>query len=131
MKKPAAHQRLMDLVLSRMEQKCCPQGLNVILEELHWMGMTAITCEQLRSAVKADLSGSHPRLRAVAPDVYWLAEVNVPLGWSLYRDVRMLPCFYRRYPPQISWDDLDSPENILPYIQPSERRTESAPNGSR
>ena len=68
MKKAGAHDRLIDLILSRMEQKCSPQGLNVILEELHWMGMKSITCDQLRSAVKADLRGSHPRLRAVAQD---------------------------------------------------------------
>ena len=102
------------LVLDRLEQKCCPQGLHVILEELRWMGDRSITYEELWQAVRTELHAAHPRIRRVAEGVYWFAQTDIPLGWSLFADRRMLPCFYRRYPPAISWDDLDLPENVLP-----------------
>jgi hypothetical protein len=110
-----ARSYLINLVVERIERKCCPQGLNVVAEELRWMGMTSITSEQLRSAVRHDKTSPHPKLKSVAQDIYWLSDRNLPVGWSLYLDLRMLPCFYRLYPPQISWDDLDNPGNILPY----------------
>jgi hypothetical protein len=108
---------LMALILGRIEHKGSPQGLNVMAEELRWMGIRSITCEQLRSVAHSDLRSPHPQLRLVAEDVFWFAERNLPLGWSLYGDVRMLPCFYRVYPPRISWDELDRPENILPHSE--------------
>jgi hypothetical protein len=107
----------MTRVLARLEHKCCPQGLHVILEELHWLGDRSLTYEQLSHAVHTDLRASHPRIRRVAEGVYWFAELDIPLGWSLFRDQRMLPCFYRRYPPAISWEDLDRPDNVLPPPQ--------------
>lgn len=102
------------LVLERLEQKCCPQGLHVMLEELRWMGERSMTYEKLWDAVRADLRAANPRIRRVAEGVYWFAKLEIPLGWSLFRDRRMLPCFYRRYPPAISWEDLDLPDNLLP-----------------
>lgn len=101
-------------VLERLEQKGCPQGLHVMVEELQWLGDRSMTYEKLWHAVRTELSESHPRIRRVAEGVYWFADTEVPVGWSLYADRRMLPCFYRKYPPQISWDDIDLPENVLP-----------------
>ena len=115
----------MTRVLERLEQKCCPQGLHVIFEELRWMGDRTMTYEQLSDAVHSDLRATHPRIRRVAEGVYWFAELDIPLGWSLFRDRRMLPCFYRRYPPAISWEDLDLPENVLPPPQPKRRAQRS------
>ena len=45
---------VMEWILERMERKCCPQGLNVIAEELRWMGQESMTYEKLpwRSAPK-------------------------------------------------------------------------------
>jgi hypothetical protein len=105
---------VMDRILERIERKCCPQGLNVISEELRWMGQDSMTYEKLLQAVQIELRKPCPRIQSVAEGVYWFAGKNVPTGWSLYRDRRMLPCFYREYPPAISWDELDRPENILP-----------------
>ena|SRR5690348_10212411 len=104
----------MGWVLERLEQKCSPQGLHVVLEELQWMGERSLTYEELWHAVRTELRAAHPRIRRVAEGVYWFADADLPPGWSLFRDRRMLPCFYRRYPPAISWDDLDLPENLLP-----------------
>jgi hypothetical protein len=101
-------------VLERLEQKCCPQGLHVMVEELRWLGQRSMTYEKLLHAVRTELRGTHPRIRRIAEGIYWFADAEIPLGWSLYADRRMLPCFYRKYPPQISWDDLDRPENLLP-----------------
>ncbi len=101
-------------ILERIERKCCPQGLNVIAEELQWMGQETLTHEKLLMAVSAELRKPHPRLESVAEGIYWFANKSVPPGWSLFSDKRMLPCFYREYPPEISWEDLDRPENILP-----------------
>ena len=109
-----ASNSLIDLILERLRFKGCPQGLNVMAEELRWMGRSSITHERLRLAVRAELRMPHPRIRGVAEAVYWLSDHNVPVGWSLFHDQRMLPCFYRLYPPAISWDDIDAPENILP-----------------
>jgi hypothetical protein len=116
MSSAAAHKRVspMSGVLERLEHKCCPQGLHVILEELRWLGDRSLTYEQLSHAVKTDLRGPRPRIRRVAEGVYWFAQLDIPLGWSLFGDRRMLPCFYRRYPPAISWEELDLPENVLP-----------------
>jgi len=105
---------VMEWILERMERKCCPQGLNVIAEELRWMGQESMTYEKLRLAVSTELRKSHPRVQSVAEGIYWFAEKTIPAGWSLYGDKRMLPCFYREYPPVISWDELDHPDNILP-----------------
>ena len=105
---------VMDWILERIQRKCCPQGLNVISEELRWMGQDSMTYEKLSQAVRVELRKPHPRIQSVAEGIYWFAEKNVPAGWSLYGDRRMLPCFYREYPPLISWDELDNPENILP-----------------
>jgi len=111
------------LILARLEQKGCPQGLHVIFEELQWMGKRSITYERLRYAVRKELRAAHPHIRRVAEGVYWFSDVDVPLGWSLFGDRRMLPCFYRRYPLAISWDDLDRPENILPPPQGLARKS--------
>ena len=105
---------LMNCVLERLEHKCSPQGLHTMVEELQWMGLRSITYEKLWRAVRAELRTTRPRIRRVAEGVYWFVDTTIPFGWSLYRDRRMLPCFYRTYPPAISWDDLDRPENILP-----------------
>lgn len=106
-----------DFIIERIERKCCPQGLNVIAEELKWMGQSQLTLERLQQAVALELRKPHPRIETVAEGVYWFANKSTPPGWSLYSDRRMLPCFYREYPPDISWDDLDRPENILPSPQ--------------
>ena len=53
-------------VLERLEQKCCPQGLHVILEELQWMGDRSTTYEELRRAVRTELHAARPRIRRVA-----------------------------------------------------------------
>jgi hypothetical protein len=105
---------VMDWILERIERKGCPQGLNVIAEELQWMGQDSMTYEKLRQAVSTELRKSYPRIVSVAEGVYWFADKVIPAGWSLYADKRMLPCFYREYPPVISWDELDHPDNILP-----------------
>lgn len=109
---------MIELILERLRSKGCPQGLNVMAEELRWMGRTS-TSEGLRRAVRAELRLPHPRVRRVAEGVYWLADQNVPAGWSLFLDRRMLPCFYRLYPPAIAWDDIDKAENILPHFSQS------------
>ena len=83
-------------------------------EELRWLGERSMTYEKLSQAVHAELREIHPRIRRVAEGVYWFAEGATPQGWSLYGDKRMLPCFYRRYPPEISWEEIDLPENMLP-----------------
>jgi hypothetical protein len=101
-------------ILERLQSKGCPQGLNVMLEELQWMGCTSTTYLKLQRAVHAELRMPHPRIRAVAERVYWFTDQDVPVGWSLFLDRRMLPCFYRLYPPAIAWDDIDKAENILP-----------------
>ncbi len=103
-----------DWILERIERKCCPQGLNVISEELRWMGRDSMTYDKLSQAVRLEMRKPRPRIQSVAEGIYWFADKNVPAGWSLYGDRRMLPCFYREYPPAISWDELDQPENILP-----------------
>lgn len=105
---------MIEMILERLRFKGCPQGLNVIGEELQWMGRTSITHEGLRLAVRRELRMPHPRIRVIAEGVYWFSKDNVPVGWSLFLDRRMLPCFYRQYPPAITWEDLDKPENILP-----------------
>ena len=105
---------VMDWILERIERKCCPQGLNVISEELRWMGQDSMTYEKLMQAVRLELRKPYPRIQSVAEGIYWFANKRIPTGWSLYGDKRMLPCFYREYPPAISWDKLDRPENILP-----------------
>jgi hypothetical protein len=104
----------MDWILERLERKNSPQGLNVIAEELQWLGQTTITHERLVAAVTSELRRPRPRIEAVAEEVYWIAGQCTPSGWSLFRDRRMLPCFYREYPPDISWEEIDSPANILP-----------------
>jgi len=109
---------LIDLILERLRFKGCPQGLNVICEELQWLGRTSITHEALRLAVRRELRMPHPRIRSIAEGVYWFSHDDVPVGWSLFLDRRMLPCFYRQYPPAIAWEDLDKPENILPKPAP-------------
>jgi hypothetical protein len=101
-------------IFERLEAKSCPQGLNVMAEEFHWLGDTELTHERLTQAVKAEMGKPRPRLRVVVEGVYWFADRNIPIGWSIFGDRRMLPCFYREYPPHVSWDDLDRPENILP-----------------
>lgn len=106
--------RPVDLILERLRFKGCPQGLNVIVEELQWMGRGSITNEGLRLAIRRELRMPHPRIRRVGEGVYWLSGYNIPVGWSLFLDRRMLPCFYRQYPPAIAWEELDKPENILP-----------------
>lgn len=105
---------VMDWILERLERKTSPQGLNVIAEELHWLGQTSITHEKLLQAVTLEMKKPHSRIEAVAEGVYWFAGKCTPPGWSLFRDRRMLPCFYREYPPDITWDEIDRPENILP-----------------
>ena len=105
---------VIDWILERIERKCCPQGLNVILEELQWMGQENITHDKLSHAVSLELRKPHPRIETVAEGIYWFANKSVPAGWSMFNDRRMLPCFYREYPPEIAWEDLDRPENILP-----------------
>lgn len=105
---------VIDWILERIERKGCPQGLNVMAEELRWLGMTEITHDKLVQAVKKELRSSSPRIQALADEVYWYADRRAPAGWALFRDPRMLPCFYRQYPPDISWEEIDSPNNILP-----------------
>lgn len=105
---------VMEWILERLERKNSPQGLNVIAEELRWLGQAAITHERLVNAVASELRKPRPRIEAVAEGVYWIAGKCTPPGWSLFKDHRMLPCFYREYPPDISWEEIDSPWNILP-----------------
>ncbi|HEX6880631.1 MAG TPA: hypothetical protein VF135_09730 [Terriglobales bacterium] len=105
---------VMDWILERLEHKNSPQGLNVIAEELRWLGQGSITHEKLVQAVSAEMRKARPRIEAVAEEVYWVAGKCTPPGWSLFGDRRMLPCFYREYPPDISWEQIDRPENILP-----------------
>lgn len=104
---------VIDLIFARLEIKCCPQGLNVMAEELRWMGDSSATYDRLWQAVRAEMRTPHPRLSRVAEGVYWFADRCIPANWSLFGDRRMLPCFYRQYPPAISWDDIDKPENLL------------------
>lgn len=108
---------VMDWILERLERKNSPQGLNVIAEELRWLGQPAITHEKLVQAVSLEMKRARPRIEAVAEGVYWIAGKCTPPGWNLFGDRRMLPCFYREYPPDISWEHLDQPENILPSPQ--------------
>ncbi len=108
---------VMDWILERLERKNSPQGLNVIAEELRWLGQGSITHEKLVQAVTLEMKRPKPRIEAVAEGVYWVAGKCTPPGWSLFRDRRMLPCFYRQYPPDIPWDEIDRPENILPSPQ--------------
>lgn len=105
---------IMDWILERIERKSSPQGLNVIAEELRWLGQETITHEKLVQAVANELKKPHPRIEPVAEGVYWIAGKSTPTGWSLFGDLRMLPCFYREYPPDITWEEIDRPENILP-----------------
>jgi hypothetical protein len=105
---------VIDLIFERLQFKHCPQGLNVMAEELRWMGQSSMTYDKLWQAVRAELRRRYPRLNPVAEGVYWFADRSIPAGWSLFHDRRMLPCFYRQYPPAIAWDDIDKPENILP-----------------
>ncbi len=105
---------VMDWILERIERKNSPQGLNVIAEELRWLGQDSITHEKLVQAVSLEMKKPRPRIEAVAEGVYWIAGKCTPPGWSLFGDRRMLPCFYREYPPEIPWEHLDRPENILP-----------------
>lgn len=105
---------LMDWILERLERKNSPQGLKVIAEELRWLGQVSITHEKLVQAVSLEMKKPKPRIEAVAEGVYWFAGKCKPPGWSVFWDRRMLPCFYREYPPDISWERIDEPENILP-----------------
>ncbi len=105
---------LMDWIMERLERKNSPQGLKVMAEELHWLGQVSITHEKLVQAVSLEMKKPKPRIEAVAEGVYWIAGKCTPPGWSLFGDRRMLPCFYREYPPDISWEQIDQPENILP-----------------
>ncbi len=105
---------VMDWILDRLEHKNSPQGLNVIAEELRWLGQGSITHEKLVQAVSLEMKKARPRIEAVAEGVYWMAGKCTPPGWSLFGDRRMLPCFYREYPPDIPWEQIDLPENILP-----------------
>jgi hypothetical protein len=95
-------------------------------EEFQWLGDTELTHEKLEQAVRAEMGKARPRLRVVVEGVYWFSDVNIPVGWSLFGDRRMLPCFYREYPPNVSWDDLDRPENLLPAPD-KPARAKSAP----
>jgi hypothetical protein len=104
---------VLDRVIERLERKASPQGLNVLAEEFQWMGDSLITYEKLCKAVRAELHKPHSRLIVVSVGIVWLREKSVPAGWSLFCK-GMLPCFYREYPPQISWEELDLPENRLP-----------------
>lgn len=108
---------VIEWILERLERKGSPQGLKVIAEELQWMGQDSMTHERLLHAVTVELRKPQPRIESVAEGVYWFAGKRTPVGWSLFGDKRMLPCFYREYPPEISWEKLDEPENILPAPQ--------------
>jgi hypothetical protein len=77
---------IMTRILERLEGKSCPQGLHVMVEELQWMGERSLTYEQVLKAVRAELKDARPRIRRVAEGVYWFADADIPLGWSLYRD---------------------------------------------
>jgi hypothetical protein len=105
---------VLEMIIERLERKACPQGLNVMAEELQWIGHSSATYDKIVRAVKAELTQSHPRILAVSEGIYWLADRTVPAGWSLYGKA-MLPCFYCEYPPQISWDELELPANIMPH----------------
>jgi hypothetical protein len=110
-----ARMPVINWILERIEYKGCPQGLHVMAEELQWMEVGSISYDRLRRAADVELRRANSRIKRVTDDIYWLADRKVPLGWSLYRDQRMLPCFYRVYPPAISWEDIDKAENILPH----------------
>jgi len=86
-------------ILERIDYKGCPQGLHVIAEELEWMKVVSVSYDRLKRAADVELRRANPRIMRVAEGIYWFAERQVPVGWSLYRDQRMLPCFYREYPP--------------------------------
>jgi|SRR5579872_4876070 len=104
-------------ILERIDYKGCPQGLHVMADELEWMEVASVNYDRLKRAADIELRRANPRIMRVAEDIYWFAERQVPVGWSLYQDQRMLPCFYRKYPPAISWEDIDKPGNILPRLQ--------------
>ena len=104
-------------ILERIDHKGCPQGLHVMAEELEWMEVASVNYDRLKRAADVELRRTNPRIKRVAEGIYWFAERKVPIGWSLYRDQRMLPCFYREYPPAIAWEDIDKPGNILPRPQ--------------
>lgn len=81
------------------------------------MEVASVNYDRLKRAADVELRRTNPRIKRVAEGIYWFAERQVPVGWSLYQDQRMLPCFYRKYPPAISWEDIDKPGNILPRLQ--------------
>ena len=112
-----ARMPMINWILERIDYKGCPQGLHVIAEELEWLEVASVNYERLKRAADVELRRANPRITRVAEGIYWFAERQVPVGWSLYRDQRMLPCFYREYPPAISWEDIDKPGNILPRPQ--------------
>jgi len=111
---------LINWILERIDYKGCPQGLHVMAEELEWMEVASVNYDRLKRAAEVELRRANPRIKRVAEGIYWFAERQVPAGWSLYRDQRMLPCFYREYPPAISWEDIDKPGNILPRLPKSD-----------
>jgi hypothetical protein len=78
-------------ILERIDYKGCPQGLHVIAEELEWMEVASINYDRLKCAADVERR-ANPRIKRVAEGIYWFAERQVPVGWSLYRDQRMLPC---------------------------------------
>lgn len=104
---------VLDWVIERIERKACPQGLNVLAEELQWMGQAALTFDKLYKAVSNELRRPHSRLIVVSEGIYWLNDKSLPAGWSMFGK-GMLPCFYREYPPDIPWEKFDCPENVLP-----------------
>jgi len=114
---PGARRPVINWILERIDYKGCLQGLHVMAEELEWMEVASVNYDRLKRAAEVELRRANPRIKRVVEGIYWFAERQVPLGWSLYRDPRMLPCFYREYPPAISWEDIDNPGNILPRLQ--------------
>jgi len=105
---------VIEWVLERLSSKGCPQGLNVMAEELRWLGLQSVTYVKLLNAVNAEMGKPQSRIARLSEGVYWFSDKSTPSGWSRELDLRMLPCFYRRYPPDISWNELDNAENILP-----------------
>jgi hypothetical protein len=105
---------VIEWVLERLSSKCCPQGLNVMAEELRWLGLGSMTYLKLLNAVNTEIGKPQSRIAQLSGEVYWFSGKSTPADWSLKLDRRMLPCFYRRYPPDIPWDELENPENILP-----------------
>src|SRR5579862_6171508 len=51
-------------------------------------------------AADVELRRANPGIKRVAEAICCFAEGLVPVGWSLYCDPRMLPCFDREYPPR-------------------------------